>query len=372
MQMLAATALAAAAGDAYAYGYSDDQDDRVKGSAVLDRSDSKVRAGVSLGYSIPLSGPERRGDTLDVYGSWSQAGSRYGGGLGSQGGAAYLNSGGSGPVGSATGSPLAGGGAADLLDNAGKGAAVGVRWNQMLSSGGGYESRLSLGADLRGYRANGPLQEVEPGNDVTVAPVSVNVSGNWTLNEGTVSGSVTWLHNIGAPRGHQDDIARLRPGASPNYSIVRLAAQLTRNLPSDFQVRAGVHGQYTNDVLLPGEQFGGGGAGGGLLVRGFTDRVLAHDSGLAAHVELYTPELCGEYLRWQCRGLVFYDKGYFRNSRDLPGELRSNSVRSIGVGLRMNIYKNVDLQVDYGRVVKSSNVPQDDKNRLHVRIGMRW
>ncbi len=366
VQSLAATALAAAAAVAHAGGQDDPS--ALKGAAVLDNSDSRLRGGVRLGYSIPLSGLERRGDTLDVYGSWSQA-ARLGGA------AARAGPDGVGGVGNAAGTGGAAGASGsrqDALDSPGKGAALGVRWNQLLSSGGAYESRVSLGADVRGYRANGPLQEVEPGNDVTVTPVSVNVSGNWTLDEGTVSGSVTWLHNIGAPRGHQDDVARLRPGASSNYSIVRLAAQLTRDLPSDFQVRAGVHGQYTSDVLLPGEQFGAGGAGGGLLVRGFNDRALARDSGLAAHVELYSPELCGEYVRWRCRALAFYDKGYFRNNRDLPGTLRSNSVRSVGVGLRMNVYKNVDLQVDYGRVVRSTTVPQEDKNRLHVRIGMRW
>lgn len=369
-QMLAATALSAAAGATYAADaeLAAGQEDKtgLTGSAVMDNSDSKMRAGVQLGYSIPLSGPERRGDTLDVYGSWSQAGAQYGG-PGAPGvlpRAGGLNSGVTG-----SGLPAPGFG---LWDGPGKGAAVGLRWNQMLASGGGYESRLSLGADVRGYRANGPLQEVEPGNDVTVTPLSVNVSGNWTMDEGTVSGSVTWLHNIGAPRGHQDDVARLRPGASANYSILRLAAQLTRDLPSDFQVRAGVRGQYTSDVLLPGEQFGAGGAGGSLLVRGFNDRALARDSGLAAHVELYSPEFCSEFMRWRCRALVFYDKGYFRSNRDLPGELRRNTVRSIGVGVRMNIYKNVDLQVDYGRVVRSTIVPQEDKNRLHVRIGMRW
>jgi hemolysin activation/secretion protein len=361
--MLAATAFAAAAGVAHAAPatLADAQDQAgLTGAAVLDNSASKARAGVQLGYSIPLAG-----NTLDVYGSWSQAGIRHGG------------PGWSGVPGWPGGvGGLAAGGAAGsenrLWDGPGKGAAIGVRWNQMLASGGGYESRLSLGADVRGYRANGPLLEVEPGNDVTVAPLSVNVNGNWTLDEGTVSGSVTWLHNIGAPRGHQGDIARLRPGASANYSILRLAGQLTRDLPRDFQVRAGLRGQYTSDVLLPGEQFGAGGAGGGLLVRGFNGRALARDSGLAAHVELYSPELCSAYVRWRCRALVFYDKGYFRSNRDLPGGLRSNTVRSIGVGVRMNIYRNVDLQVDYGRVVRSSIVPQEDKNRLHVRIGMRW
>lgn len=344
VQLLAATALAAAVGTVHAEGQDEKAGAALKGAAALDNSDSQLRAGIQLGYSIPLSGLERGGDTLDLYGRWSRAAIHQG--------------------------------VIDMLapgvDDPGKGAAVGVRWNQLLSSGGGHESHLSLGADLRGYRATGPLQEVEPGNDVTVTPLILNYSGKWVLDEGSVSGSVSLLQNIGGPRGRQDDIARLRAGASASYTILRLAGQLTRNLPSDFQVRAGVRGQYTSDVLLPGEEFAAGGAGGSLLVRGFSDRALAHDSGLAANVELYSPELCSGIVRWNCRALVFYDKGYFRNSRDMPGELRSNTVRSVGIGLRMSISKDVDLQVDYGRVVRSSLVPEQDKNRLHVRIGVRW
>lgn len=354
VQLLAVAALSAAAGiacaaTADAAAEADDSSrGALKGTAVVENSSSqenRLRAGVALGYSIPLSGFGHSGDTLDVYGSWAQAGSWSG-----QGPGLYDSMG----LGS------------------GQGAAAGIRWNQLLSSSGGHQARVSLGADVRGYKATGPLQEIEPGNDVTVTPLTLNYSGNWLMNEGAVSGSVTLLHNVGGARGSQDDIARLRPGASANFSIVRLAAELTRQLPSDFEVRAGVQGQYTNDVLLPGEQFGGSGARGGLLVRGFSDRALARDSGLAAHVELYTPEFCSASLGYKCRALVFYDKGYFRTNREIPGEIRTNTVRSVGVGLRVGISSNVDLQLDYGRVVRADMLPQQDKNRLHVRIGMRW
>lgn len=358
-QLLAVAALAAAAGEALSADPPAAPDAAaLRGAVQLDNgdgwSDSRLRAGVLLDYRLPLSALGRGGDTLDVYGSWSRVG-----GLGDPRGGA----GGTGGLG---------------LDGVGKGTGAGLRYSQLLASGDGHESRLNYGADVRAYKAAGVLQELEPGNDVTVYPLSLNYSGSWILEKGALSGSITVLHNFsGGTRGSQDDFARLRPGASTSYSIVRLAAALTRQLPADFQVRAGVKGQFTGDALLPGEQFGAGGAGGGMLVRGFRERAIANDSGLAAHVELYSPQLCGEFARWQCRALVFYDKGYFRRNRGLEGELggtqlRSTSVRSVGVGLRVSVSSNVDLQLDYGRVVRSSIVPQQDKNRLHVRLGMTW
>ncbi|MES2259001.1 MAG: ShlB/FhaC/HecB family hemolysin secretion/activation protein [Pseudomonadota bacterium] len=251
-----------------------------------------------------------------------------------------------------------------------KGAMFGARYRQALAGSGNFAGSLSYGVDYRTYKNSVLQQDVEQGNEVTLHPLSVNYSGNWILDDGAVSSSLTLLHNIsGGVRGGQDDFTRVRAGASADYSIVRLAASLTKQLPRDFQVRAVVHGQYTRDALVPGEQFGAGGTGS---VRGFSARALSNDYGMTANVELYSPELCGVMVRWHCRALLFYDKGYIKRNRELAGELRSGSIGSVGLGLRMNISSNVNMQVDYGHVVRSSVVPQDDKNRLHLRIGLTW
>ena len=66
--------------------------------------------------------------------------------------------------------------------------------------------------------------------------------------------------DVGKVIGKQGRIARaLR-------SIVRAGGAYSQVLPRDFLFRAVVNAQYTNDLLVPGEQFGMGGAAS---VRGF-------------------------------------------------------------------------------------------------------
>lgn len=343
LQLLAGAALAATSGAAYSGGQEAAAQPVLSGSATVDNSGGgapggKLRGGLRLDYRIPVS---VLGDTLDLYGGYNEAG------------AAWVRS--------------AGNDGNSWQDGA-RGAMLGARYSQLLTKGEGHESRLNVGAGVKSFRA-GSMFDAESGNDVTVYPLSLNYSGNWLFDKGELSGSVTVLHNLGGARGGQDEFNRVRPGADANYSVLRLAASMTKLLPRDFQVRAAVNGQYTRDKLVPGEQIG---IAGGALVRGFSARDLSNDSGLTANVELYSPELCGIGARWRCRALVFYDKGLIKRNRELGGELRTKSIGSVGVGLRVNISRDVNLQVDYGHVVRSSLVPQQDKNRLHLRVDLSW
>lgn len=351
-QLLAVVALAAQTGGAHSADADNlpDKDARpvLNGALTLDnsgnagppgsgyRQDGRLRGGVLLDYRLPMPA---RGDSLDLYGAYNQTD-----------GAWAL--------------PGAGG------EMGGKGGVLGARYSQQLVKGDSHESRLNYGANIKTFQADGSLQDTEPGNDVTVHPLSVNYSGNWRMTVGEVAGSLTVLHNIaGGARGSQEDFTRARPGANADYNIVRLAASLTRLLPRDFEVRAAVNGQYSADALVPGEQLG---LGAGAQVRGFRARDLAGDSGLTANFELYTPDLCGLAMPWGCRALMFYDKGLVRLNREQNGELRNAYIGSVGTGVRIHITSGVNLQVDYGRVVRSSVLPKQDRNRLHLRLDLGW
>ena len=335
VQLLAAAALATAPGTVLCAGQQG-AEHAAQPAAVQPGLSGAVNVdngggGVRLDYRVPAALP---GDTLDLYGGYNR--SDY----------AWKET---------------------AWPEGGKGALLGARYSQLLARSEGHESRLNYGAGIKAFRAEG-WQDGEA-DGVTVHPLSVNYSGNWLFERGEASGSVTVLRNLaGGPRGGQDDFSRARAGADAGYSIVRLAASLTRQLPRDFQVRAALNGQYTRDVLVPGEQVG---VGGGAQVRGFSARDLANDSGLTANVELYSPQLCGD-ARWHCRALVFYDKGLVKRNREQGGELRTKAIGSVGVGLRFGVARDVDVQVDYGHVLRTSQVPLQDKNRLHIRVGLSW
>ncbi|MTW11507.1 hypothetical protein GM658_12950 [Pseudoduganella eburnea] len=153
-----------------------------------------------------------------------------------------------------------------------------------------------------------------------------------------------------------------------NNVTVRLAASMTQLLPRDWFVKASVNTQYNSgdltlqDALAP-PVF--------TSLNMMRDRDVLRDGGIGSNLELYSPNMCASLFR-NCRALMFYDRNYIRYNRNYAGQLRSGRVGSIGVGVRMLTGKRSSLQLDYGRVVRSDQMPDDDRSRLTLRMGYRW
>lgn len=288
-----------------------------------------------LGYHVPLYG---LGDALDLYASYSNIDS--------------------GTI------------AAGILNLAvsGKGAVYGARYTHNFAKRGDYESRLQYGVDYKAFKNSVLLLGAQLGNDVTVHPLSLAYTGNWTLGQGDAGVTGTLLRNVpGGSRGGQADFSRARAGARDDYTVVRLGASYSRAVAGQWLLRALANAQLTGDALVPGEQFG---AGGAASVRGFDERVVSNDAGINANLELYTPNLCGEG-RWNCRALAFVDAAHARRNHALAGELERLSISSAGLGLRVALASNVNLQLDYGRVLSGGAI-RADGGRLHVRFGLAY
>ncbi|WP_342119452.1 ShlB/FhaC/HecB family hemolysin secretion/activation protein [Pseudoduganella sp. OTU4001] len=289
-----------------------------------------------LGYHIPLYA---LGDTLDFYASYSNIDS------------GTVNAG------------------AFNLAVSGKGAVYGARYTQRLLSTPGYESSLQYGVDYKDFRNSVILLGQELGNDVALHPLSVAYLGNWNSAGGDAGVALTVLRNLpGGQRGRQDDFRRARAGADEDYMAVRASASISRLLAGEWMWRAVANAQVSSDALAPGEQFGGGGAGS---VRGFGERDVAGDSGAGLNLELYTPSLCGNS-GWQCRLLAFHDRAYVRRNHVLAGELTSTSIASAGLGLRLMLSSQANLQLDYGRILQAGATGRDHGGRLHVRLGLAY
>ena len=252
----------------------------------------------------------------------------------------------------------------------GKGAVYGGRYNHNLTKRGDYESKILYGVDYKAFKNNVELLGQELGNNVTVHPLSVAYVGVLGLPGGEAGGSVTLMHNIsGGSNGGQDDFTRARAGATANYTLLRIAANYTYAMKSDWQWRAILNGQYTSDALIPGEQFG---AGGSTSVRGFTEREISDDSGATLNLESYTPNFCRQRADWNCRALAFYDAGYVSRNHALAGELHSSFIASAGLGLRVAMSSYVNVQLDYGHVLQAGATGDTNGNRLHMRLNLAY
>jgi hemolysin activation/secretion protein len=249
----------------------------------------------------------------------------------------------------------------------GRGMSFGARYNQNLARIGRYEHKLSYGIDYRKYQNNATLSgNQNMDTDVAVHPASLTYAGNLQITSGQTGFNMSLIGNIpGGADGQNEDFQRVRSGASANYTIFRYGANLIYAFPADIQLRLLFNGQYTNDPLIPGEQFGLGGASS---VRGFQEREVSDDRGNAGTIELYSPDICNlmNISKANFRMLVFYDVGEVSRVSPLPSEESSTAISSVGAGARLQIGTNFSLGTDYGYGLNVNGTRAVRHNRWHL------
>jgi hemolysin activation/secretion protein len=258
---------------------------------------------------------------------------------------------------------------ADVFNVSGKGTVLGAHYSQNLRKYDNLEHKLIYGLEYRAYRNSVDYLGTELGNDVTVHPVSLGYAAQWHL-AATESGLYfTLIQNIaGGSKGGDAEFEAARSGAHPDYNLVRYGVNVARTIAADWQLRAALDGQYTNKALVPGEQFGLGGADS---VRGFAEREISDDKGYRAGFEIYTPEFGGStgISGARARALLFYDMGEVRRNNALPGETDKTSIASAGAGLRFGLGKPFSVRLDYAYVVDPAGSQTRGHEQIHFSLG---
>jgi hemolysin activation/secretion protein len=236
------------------------------------------------------------------------------------------------------------------LTFSGQGDVFGARYNRHLERLAGYDHKAVLGIDYRRYRnvcalgAFGAAGCGPAGASFTLTPVSATYSGSWLRPSGSTSFYVTATVNIGG-----GSIGQARTNARAGYRVYRAGLTFAQALPEDWQMRARLDLQHSEEELVAPEQFGIGGANS---VRGFLEREVADDRGYSGSLELYTPELAGSlgFKDWSLRALGFYDFGRVSRVNPLPGETAKNGIASAGAGIRVALPKRFSLRADVAQI----------------------
>ena len=257
----------------------------------------------------------------------------------------------------------------DLFNVSGKGTVAGLRYTQLLGRIDSYEHRIAFGLDYRAYKNSvilvGTTESLVP--DITVRPASLTYSGRSSQVGRDLSFNLSYSHNV--PGGDKGDQAAFdepgqRSGASAKYSIWRAGAALSQLLPSDFILRAAANAQQTKDLLVPGEQFGMGGADS---VRGYYERETASDVGRRFSLEGYSPDFGSRIgSTWRARALVFYDAA--RGHDNVPERGPENKLGSFGLGLRANQGKAFAFRLDVARVTQDAGTRLNGEYRAHAAV----
>jgi hemolysin activation/secretion protein len=294
----------------------------------------------TLGYRIPLYS---WGDSIDFYGGYSDVDSGA-----VQSGILSLNV-------------------------SGKGIFTGFRYNQNLTRIGAFEHRILYGFDYRRFENNVDYLGSPYGTITEVMPLSIGYAASFAFGRGSeLSGWTSLSQNLPfGDKGGTNDFRKARDGAFGETTILRGGATLFYALPADVQARATLAAQYSWMPLIQGEQFGMGGQGS---IRGFGEREMADDIGVAGSVEIYSPNIF-KYLavpKSQLRALAFYDAGYLEKNKPLAGETAYRNAASTGVGLRLAIDKYISASTDYAIVVGPQGNRSSGSARWHFKVNFMY
>jgi hemolysin activation/secretion protein len=264
---------------------------------------------------------------------------------------------------------------AGLFSITGRGAIFGARYTRNLDKIGDYEHRMTLSFDWRSYENSGvrpatgePVQLVP---DVVVHPITLLYSGVYRQQDAETAVSFGYTKNFaGGNDGLRKDFCLSRNNglgmcADAFYEIWRYSFSHNRALPGDFQARASFNGQWSNDMLVSGEQFGIGGMDS---VRGFAEREIVNDVGYRGTTEIYSPDFGSKlpFAGARTRMLLFVDWGHVARNRPGVVEQRYQDVWTYGLGLRFSRGTNMAFRVDYAAVAQPGGSQSVGDLRLHM------
>jgi hemolysin activation/secretion protein len=255
-----------------------------------------------------------------------------------------------------------------LTNFQGGGKLLSTRYNLMLNRLGVFDPRLSFGLDWRDFRQ---IEQINPPvtvlyNEIVVMPVSISYAaqGKFARSEVGLNASLSAnLPNMGkgkdADFAAYDTSATLMPDA--RYRVVRYGASYSRQVFGDWQFRSVLNGQWSNNVLVLGEQIRLGGAD---AVRGFSEGSEGGDKGARLNLEGYTPDFGKADLKM--RGLVFYDAGQ-ATSNSSSAKI---TISGAGIGLRAFYRERASMRLDVARIMKAGNDPTQlaGDNRIHFSL----
>jgi hemolysin activation/secretion protein len=192
---------------------------------------------------------------------------------------------------------------------------------------------------------------------LNVHPIDITYSGSTRNNRYNLDGYISLVQNVPfGPNGRTSDFDQFgaRPHSRGAYHLLRLGIDYSYLFKSGWQGRVRTSGQYTRDMLVPGEQFG---IGGQDSVRGLDERATSSDRGNQISLEGYTPEFgarFGDKIRM--RALAFYDAGkVVRNHPDVF-ERRGQSISSLGIGFRGAYGEDVNWRLDFAYIPNNHNL----------------
>ena len=234
---------------------------------------------------------------------------------------------------------------ASVFEVSGEGTFIGGRYTHLLIGRGDYSHSVGLGIEDRSFDNTVGFGGVDLGADVRSRPVALRYQGGLQKGWGRAGFHVEYARNLGG--GNNNDrasYAASRAGADRSWHALRYGVHVDHGARG-WLVRARLNGQWSAEELIPGEQFGVGGA---VTVRGYEEREVTGDRGNQTSVELWTPA-------WYrgVRFLAFTDFGRVTFGTPVAGVTRT-TIASVGAGLRWTWAERLSAGLDVANALAAA------------------
>lgn len=199
------------------------------------------------------------------------------------------------------------------------------------------------------------------------ATLYVNMLDDWggytTLSAGVTKG----LPVLGATRS--GDPLKSRSGASGDFTRANFEASHEMPFGERFSVMLGVAGQTSfGDPLLASEQFS---LGGDMFDRGFDPSEVTGDSGLAGRIEPRINLADKAYILSNLQMFGFFEGGAVWQSQAIAGVPNSQTLRSVGAGIRCLVADRVSTELQWAKPLDSNVLAASNQdNRFLFSVGM--
>lgn len=217
---------------------------------------------------------------------------------------------------------------------------------------------LTFGLDYKNFEQSLTYDNVIiSSSPVTYYPFTLNYSGFWMGKDYRfqLDSAINW-HFRGMGSG-ETEFDQRRYSANGNYFYFRGVANYEYDIWQDFQIKAVLQGQATQNALVDSEQFSLGGLN---TVRGYLESQVVGDSAIAGSLELRSPSLLRAFTKsekHEFRLLAFVDAGSAFINDPLPEQTTNFNLLSVGFGatLKFTDWLNGALYVGIPQITQGSS-----------------
>jgi hemolysin activation/secretion protein len=183
-----------------------------------------------------------------------------------------------------------------------------------------------------------------------------------------LSFSTSWGFGFSSLGSSRQEFADKCYGCKPNFSVLRMEGGYKQKLFWKISSSVRVTGQYSVDPLVSNEQFL---IGGGRNVRGYLEAEELGDIGMRGSFELRVSELPA-FWGISLQPYTFYDAGRVSFQLPLPGQDRSSSLQSVGLGLDILAWQHITGTVSIAEALTTSSHTQRGEDRIQFSVRGAW